>query len=74
MEKYGEQHISLKYQSGRSYSSFNKLAHLGSRHFKTLFKEDEGVFVDAIVQLALYFSRFMDKDYNRELMEEVTEE
>jgi hypothetical protein len=65
---------SLKDDNGREHSSFEELVQLGTSHFKNLFKVDERVSIDAIVQLALFFPRFVDEVDNRELMEEVTEE
>jgi hypothetical protein len=73
-EENGNTIWSLKDENGREHSSFEDLTQLGTNHFKNLFKADEQVSIDAIVQLALFFPRFVEEVDNRELMEEVTKE
>jgi hypothetical protein len=62
---------SIKDDSGRLCLSFEEMAQQGVSHFKTLFKENQRVSIDAIIQLALFFPRFVEEEYNKSLMEEV---
>jgi hypothetical protein len=62
----------LKDENGREHSSFEDLTQLGTNHFKNLFKADEKVSINAIMQLALLFPHLAKEADNRVLMEEVT--
>jgi hypothetical protein len=63
----------LKDQSRRKLSSFEDLARLGSQHFKSLYAADRRVSLDATLQMALFFPRFVEEEENLDLMAKVTE-
>ena len=65
---------SLKDPTGRSVTSFEGMAQLGTRNFHNLFKTNGRVSIEAIMHLALFFLRFVDKEDNSALMDEVVED
>jgi hypothetical protein len=65
---------SLKDQTCRNLSSFEDLARLGSQHFKSLYSTDRRVSLDTIIQMELFFPRFVEEEDNLDLMEAVKEE
>jgi hypothetical protein len=50
------------------------MAHIGKDYFQSLFKANQRVSMADIVRMALFFPRFVGKDENIFLIEEVTEE
>jgi hypothetical protein len=64
----------LKDSFGRKITSFEDQAQLGSQHLKKIFIAKGRVTIDVIVQMALLFPRFLEEEYNRSLMEEVSKD
>jgi hypothetical protein len=60
---------SLKNSFGGKFTSFEDLAQLGFQHFKILFTAKGRITIDVIMQMALFFPRFVEEEDNMTLME-----
>jgi hypothetical protein len=63
----------LQGQGDSPATSFEDLVKLGITHFKSLFKDDPRENIADIIKSVLYFSKFMDKDENKDMFAEFME-
>jgi hypothetical protein len=64
----------LRDQEGNVENSFEGMERLGKIHFQDLFRAENQARIEEVVRMAQLFPRFVDKEDNRLLMEEVSEE
>jgi len=65
---------SIDRRDGTKETSFGDIAHEGTLHFESLFKSDSRVNIDTIIKVVSPFSKFINLEENKKLVEEITKE
>jgi hypothetical protein len=60
----------LQDQEGRMVSTFEGLDEMGKNHLKSLFKAGQRENIADIVRLSIYYQRFVDEEWNRNIFVE----